>query len=155
MKLSHYDNEKDLIQAKDISDYYDKHRIGIEKDIKRGEMTPLRTDILKLWKKGVRNKALIAKLLSCSVEHVKRTIEQRNNKTKDPRREMEVVVKCKCPTCGIYHDVEMTAQPNIMPRVYCKDHEYLRYKPEGAIYGIGYGDSTDRGDKCNDGRREV
>ncbi len=35
MPESHYDNDKDLIKSKDMSDYYDKHRTGIEKDIKR------------------------------------------------------------------------------------------------------------------------
>lgn len=42
------------------------------------------------------------------------------------------VVLCKCPVCGVKHLVNMTAQPIIMPRVYCEDHERLRHNDEDA-----------------------
>lgn len=36
-------------------------------------------------------------------------------------------VICKCPVCGKLHKVKMTAVPSIMPRIFCKQHEYRRY----------------------------
>lgn len=34
MKLSHYDNEKELIRSKDIADYYERVREGLEAELK-------------------------------------------------------------------------------------------------------------------------
>ena len=35
-------------------------------------------------------------------------------------------VLCKCPACGAMHLQNMTGKPNVMPRVYCPEHEHYR-----------------------------
>lgn len=37
-------------------------------------------------------------------------------------------VECKCPACGKAHKVKMSSKPQIMSRVYCPQHEYLRHR---------------------------
>jgi transposase-like protein len=48
-------------------------------------------------------------------------------------------VMCKCLNCGKLHEVEMTAKPLVMPRVYCKDCEYLRGHETITQYEVGRG----------------
>ena len=115
-------------------------------------MTELQQNILKYKRKiGVTNCALIAKLLCCREEYVRRFINQYNNKVSDPRRDMKIKVEAICPKCRKRHMVTMTSKPIIVPRVYCDEHDYLRYKPEGFIYSIGYGDSREPEDQTERG----
>jgi hypothetical protein len=38
----------------------------------------------------------------------------------------KVYVLAKCPYCCRVHDVLMSRKPLIMPRIYCRDHEWCR-----------------------------
>lgn len=38
----------------------------------------------------------------------------------------KVYVLAKCPYCGRVHDVLMSRKPLVMPRIYCRDHEWCR-----------------------------
>ena len=46
-------------------------------------------------------------------------------------------VTAKCPKCGRDHVIQMTAIPDVKPRVYCPDHEYLRRHSEYEGYAAG------------------
>jgi len=45
-------------------------------------------------------------------------------------------VICKCPVCEKTHLVKFKSKPSVMPRVYCKSHEGLRYDT-AELYSIG------------------
>lgn len=37
-------------------------------------------------------------------------------------------ITCKCPVCQKLHKVPMSGKPDVLPRVYCPQHVYRRYK---------------------------
>jgi DNA-directed RNA polymerase subunit RPC12/RpoP len=46
-------------------------------------------------------------------------------------------VTAKCPKCGRDHITQMTAIPDVKPRVYCPEHEGLRRHSEYEDYEVG------------------
>ena len=54
-----------------------------------------------------------------------------------PRSTAPFKVTCKCPAdgCGKIHVVPMRSKPIIMPRIFCRAHDHLRYDDgEGSGY---------------------
>jgi len=57
----------------------------------------------------------------------------------EPRHQVRnkgmIPVVCKCPKSGQLHTVMMNSKPNIMPRIYAPEYEYLRNDTgEGSGY---------------------
>jgi len=46
-------------------------------------------------------------------------------------------VTAKCPKCGRDHVIQMTAIPDVKPRVYCPEHEKLRLRSQCEYYEVG------------------
>ena len=64
--------------------------------------------------------------------------KQRDRSRITPRRVAGMYdVTAKCPKCGRDHVIQMTAIPDVKPRVYCPDHEYLRRHSEYEGYAVG------------------
>lgn len=48
----------------------------------------------------------------------------------------KVYVLAKCPYCGRVHDVLMSRKPLVMPRIYCRAHEWCRDEDDEMIGGV-------------------
>jgi hypothetical protein len=55
-----------------------------------------------------------------------------------PRRVAGVYdVTAKCPKCGRDHITQMSAIPDVKPRIYCPEHERLRNHRAFEAYEVG------------------
>ena len=69
---------------------------------------------------------------TCRLARARETARRHSQAKRDESR-MEPVrywVEAKCPKCGMLHRTPVEIVPNVLPRLYCPQHEVYRTKSE-------------------------